>query len=82
MNPGIPRVPEPGLTCEEVRDLLHSFVSNELEKEELEAVLEHLAACEGCRAAMAEHVRLIGKLREHMPKLGRLYFRVSSRMYD
>lgn len=82
MNPGIQMVPEPGMHCEEVRDLLHAFVTNDLEKEEFNQVLEHLAACEACRKAMAEHVRLAGKLSEHMPSLGKLYFRACSRKYD
>ncbi len=82
MKPGAAKVPEPGMTCEEVRDLLHALVTNELEDEEVRPVLSHLVDCDGCRAAMAEHVRLVGKLREHMPSIGKLYFKAGRRMYD
>lgn len=82
MSPGSTKPPEPGMNCEEARDLLHALVTNDLEAEEAQPVLAHLAACEMCRAAMAEHVRLVGKLREHLPSLGKLYFRVNCRKYD
>ena len=75
-------VPEPEMSCDDVRDLLHAFVSNELENDDLKQVLAHLADCESCRKAIAEHVRLAGKLSEHMPSLGKLYFRAHRRRYD
>lgn len=82
MNAGFEVVPEPEMSCEDVLDLMHSFVSNELEPEESRPILEHLANCEACRKAMSEHVRLAGKLSEHMPRLGKLYFTAHNRRYD
>ena len=49
------------MTCEDVRDLLYLFVTNELD-EEFEAVCSHLVGCADCRKAMAEHVKLAGSL--------------------
>ena len=60
--------------CEEVLDLLHDFVANELEDEDLRPVLRHLGDCPSCRLAMAEHVRLLGVLRANMPVLVKPYF--------
>jgi anti-sigma factor RsiW len=63
-----------GLECEEVLDLLHAFVANELEEDDIRPVLEHLGDCESCRAAMAEHVKILGVLRANMPSLVKPYF--------
>ncbi len=50
------------MACEEVRDLLYLFITNELE-EEFHSVCDHLVHCRECRKAMAEHVKLSGSLR-------------------
>jgi len=65
---------EPAMDCEEVRDLLHAFVTDELEDEEVRPLLRHLADCVPCRSAMAEHVKLAGVLRAAMPTLVKPYF--------
>ena len=49
------------ITCEDTRDLLHMFVTNEL-GEEFTQVCDHLTKCKGCRKALAEHVKLAGAL--------------------
>lgn len=66
-------------TCEDVLDLLHCLIENELEDAEAEKVLSHLANCKTCRKALSEHVKLRGLLSANMPWLGGLYFnRVAS----
>ena len=62
------------MACEEVLDLLHAFVTNELEEEETRPLLQHLGTCDSCRAAMAEHVKIVGVLRANMPSLVKPYF--------
>jgi len=64
----------PITTCEEVLDLLHCLIHNELEDHEAEAVLTHLATCRTCRHALAEHVKLAGLLTTNMPWIGKIYF--------
>lgn len=56
-----PAQPEPSLSCEDVRDLLYLLVTNEL-GDETDAVCLHLTGCADCRAALAEHIKLAGKL--------------------
>lgn len=63
------------MPCEEVLDLLHCLIHNELEDDEAEQVLTHLATCKSCRQALSEHVKLSGMLTANMPWLGKLYFR-------
>lgn len=62
------------MTCEDVRDLLHMLVENELEDGEARDVLEHLASCKLCREALSQHIKLHGVLTAHMPWLGKLYY--------
>jgi anti-sigma factor RsiW len=50
------------LDCEEVRDLLYLFVTNELEPDENTAVCLHLAGCDPCRTVMSEHVQMATRL--------------------
>lgn len=52
---------EAPLTCEDVRDVLYLLVTNEL-GEETDAVCLHLTGCKDCRVALAEHIRLAGRL--------------------
>ncbi len=70
------QAPERSDACGPVQDLLHAFLTNELEAEESKSVLEHLAGCSGCREAMAEHVQLLGLMRAHMPWLGKPYYQM------
>ena len=65
---------EPAMDCEEVKDLLHAFVTDELEDDEVRPILRHLAECTPCRGVMAEHVKLVGVLRANMPPLVKPYF--------
>jgi anti-sigma factor RsiW len=67
--------PNRKLTCEEVRDELHSLVMNELEEWEAEPILIHLAGCRACRQALSEHAQLAGALSEHMPALTHKLFK-------
>jgi anti-sigma factor RsiW len=60
-------------SCEEVRDLLHAFVGNELEAPDTRLVLERLLRCQDCLDAMAEHVRLAGVLRASLPSFTKPY---------
>lgn len=46
---------EPSLTCPDVLDLLYLYQCGELEAVEADAVERHLAECESCRLANAEH---------------------------
>lgn len=62
------------MTCEDARDLLHALIQNDLEDEDSAMVLQHLAGCKACRAALAEHVKLNGLLQANMPWLGKIYF--------
>lgn len=57
----------PGPTCSEVLDDLFSLVEGELPDDEAAVLLRHLTGCKSCRAAMTQHARLAGMLREHMP---------------
>jgi anti-sigma factor RsiW len=71
--PSTPETTEP-MSCEDVLDLLHCLIHNELEDEEAEHVLTHLAGCKSCRKALSEHVRLSGMLASNMPWMGKIYF--------
>jgi len=62
------------MACEDVLDLLHAFVTNELEEDEIRPILQHLGQCDSCRAAMADHVKIVGVLRANMPTLVKPYF--------
>lgn len=62
------------MECEEVLDLLHAFVTNELEEDEIRPILQHLGLCDSCRSAMADHVKIVGVLRANMPSLVKPYF--------
>lgn len=62
------------MACDEVLDLLHAFVTNDLEEEDIRPILQHLGACDSCRAAMADHVKIVGVLRANMPSLVKPYF--------
>lgn len=64
----------PNMSCDEVLDLLHCLIHNELEDDEAEAVLTHLATCRSCRQALSEHVKLSGLLATNMPWIGKIYF--------
>lgn len=56
------------LDCEETRDLLYLFVTGDLDPDEMESVIRHLATCSECRDALAQHTRLNQKLTRNMPK--------------
>jgi len=64
------------MVCEEVLDLLHAFVTNDLEEDDVRPILQHLGQCESCRAAMADHVKIVGVLRANLPSLVKPYFKV------
>lgn len=68
------QTPDDSMQCEEVCDLLHALIHNELEDVESSAVLRHLAECKECREALAQHVKLNGMLQANMPWLGKIYF--------
>lgn len=61
-------------SCEDVLDLLHCLIENELEDDEAEAVLTHLAGCKPCRQALSEHIKLRGLLVTNMPHLSKIHF--------
>lgn len=73
MDPQPKGEPE-GMSCEDVRDLLYLFVTNELEEEESQLVCSHLLACAECREAMAEHVKLSGALKRSIPGIQLRYY--------
>ena len=50
------------MACEEVRDLLYLYVTQELEEAERSAVESHLKECADCRTACEEHKKLSGGL--------------------
>ncbi len=52
----------PQMECEEVRDLLYLYVTQELEEAERSAVESHLENCADCRSARDEHKKLAGGL--------------------
>jgi anti-sigma factor RsiW len=66
--------PSEGLKCEDVRDLLYLFITNELEEGEAQQVCTHLLACAECREAMAEHVKLSGSLKRSIPGIQLRYY--------
>lgn len=66
--------PDPNTTCEEVLDLLHLLVTNEIEDDDASMVLTHLAQCKPCREALSQHIKLSGLLSSQMPWLGKIYF--------
>lgn len=68
------RVAQPALSCEDVRDLLYLFLTNELEEDESQLVCEHLISCPECREAMAEHVKLNGALKRTIPGIQLRYY--------
>lgn len=68
------RSEQPVLSCEDVRDLLYLFLTNELEEDESQQVCEHLIACAECREAMAEHVKLDGALKRTIPGIQLRYY--------
>jgi hypothetical protein len=70
---------EPGgeshdMNCEDVRDLLYLFLTNELEEGESQQVCTHLLECGSCREAMAEHVKLSGALKRSIPGIQLRYY--------
>lgn len=52
------------MSCEEVRDLLYLYLSEELEPEERAQIDSHLLTCEECRAILDEH-RGLKSILEH-----------------
>jgi anti-sigma factor RsiW len=68
------KVAEPTNPCEEVRDLLHMLIENELEDDDARFVLGHLSECRACREALAQHVKLHGLLTTNMPWLSKIHF--------
>ena len=62
------------LTCEEVRDDLYLFVTNELEDDESRNICAHLFSCKACREALSEHVKLTGTLRKTLPGITLRYY--------
>ncbi|MCW5936448.1 MAG: zf-HC2 domain-containing protein [Fimbriimonadaceae bacterium] len=47
--------PEPKILCQDVLDLLYLYACDELDPEEKDEVEKHVAVCESCRKAAAEH---------------------------
>ena len=66
--------PQEAFSCEDTLDLLHALLHNELEDDDAELCLRHLATCKSCREALSQHVKLSGLLKSEMPWLGKLYF--------
>lgn len=62
------------MSCEDVRDLLYLLLTNELEPEETEQVLLHLAKCPGCLAALAQHAKLAGTLEQTLKMIPPHYY--------
>jgi anti-sigma factor RsiW len=61
-------------TCEDVRDDLYLFISNELEDDEAKEICAHLFDCKACREALSEHVKLSGALKRSMPGVTLRYY--------
>lgn len=61
-------------SCEDARDLLYLFITNDLEEKEAQQVCTHLLNCEACREAMAEHVKLSGALKRSIPGIQLRYY--------
>ena len=58
---------EQGLTCQEVIELLSSYIEGGLTADDRRRVDEHLALCDGCTTyleQMRETIRLSGRLSE------------------
>jgi anti-sigma factor RsiW len=62
------------MSCEDVRDLLYLFVTNELDEDESQQVCTHLLSCAECRQAMAEHVKLTGAMKRSIPGIQLRYY--------
>lgn len=53
--------------CEEIQDLLYLFVIGELEPNEVNQVVLHLAKCAECQGALVQHAVLNKALTVSMP---------------
>jgi len=58
---------EPGLTCDEVRDLAASYVLGAFDANEVEAVRTHLAGCDDAHAEVAEFASVLPVLDASVP---------------
>ena len=69
-----PQVAQLPMDCEEVRDDLYLFITNELEDEDSQRVCAHLIVCKDCRQALSEHVKLAGALKRTLPGITLRYY--------
>jgi Predicted transmembrane transcriptional regulator (anti-sigma factor) len=56
------------MNCREFKELVDSYLSNELLVETNHSVLRHLESCTNCRAVMADHREVRSRLREAVMK--------------
>ncbi|HET6645113.1 MAG TPA: zf-HC2 domain-containing protein [Fimbriimonadales bacterium] len=49
--------------CEEMRDIMYSFLVGELTDGESRELLRHVAECPPCAEALRQHAKLFGLLR-------------------